>query len=292
MILNSRLVGSLYFALMFAAPGAAWSQTAPRDQHALVEFFEKKVRPVLANNCNNCHSANTKAARSACGRPQWSSQRRQPRSGGHSRQSREEPADSGGAENASQGEDAAASTNSRNKKSPTWRPGSRMAPPGRPWSCPPRSPGRVPKYEKLRKDHWAWQPLTEAKAPAVKNPAWARDEIDRFILARLEEKNLHPSATRTGSPSSAGQLSISPACRRPLTRSRPFSMTSRRRRSRSRGSPVGLARLRRTLGPTLARRGSLCGIDRLDEAGCIDLAFRRTLSRPATQKEIARPPSS
>ena len=28
----------------------------------MIDFFERKVRPVLANNCNNCHSANTKAS--------------------------------------------------------------------------------------------------------------------------------------------------------------------------------------------------------------------------------------
>src|SRR3954468_17992273 len=39
-------------------------QTAPpnaRGEDAAVEFFEKKVRPVLVENCYNCHSANTNA---------------------------------------------------------------------------------------------------------------------------------------------------------------------------------------------------------------------------------------
>ena len=42
-----------------SVPVAAFAQTAAPDQAALVEFFEKKVRPILANNCFNCHSANT-----------------------------------------------------------------------------------------------------------------------------------------------------------------------------------------------------------------------------------------
>ena len=44
---------------LLTAGGIASAQNAPRDDQALVEFFEKKVRPVLANNCFNCHSANT-----------------------------------------------------------------------------------------------------------------------------------------------------------------------------------------------------------------------------------------
>src|SRR5262249_49023186 len=51
-----------------------------------------------------------------------------------------------------------------------------------------------PKYEKLRKEHWAWQPFKQASPPAVKDAAWARDDIDRFILARLEAKGLRPVA--------------------------------------------------------------------------------------------------
>jgi hypothetical protein len=40
---------------------------------------------------------------------------------------------------------------------------------------------------------WAFQPVNEQAAPAVKNPAWLQRKIDAFVLARLEEKNLTPS---------------------------------------------------------------------------------------------------
>jgi hypothetical protein len=44
------------------------------------------------------------------------------------------------------------------------------------------------------RQHWAFQPITQAAAPAVKNTAWPRSDVDRFILARLEKENLTPVA--------------------------------------------------------------------------------------------------
>src|SRR5277367_3765451 len=55
---TSRTIVFLSLALMALAPVTAAAQTNPTDEAAL-DFFEKKVRPVLVNNCYNCHSANT-----------------------------------------------------------------------------------------------------------------------------------------------------------------------------------------------------------------------------------------
>jgi hypothetical protein len=40
---------------------------------------------------------------------------------------------------------------------------------------------------------WAFQPVTEKQLPPVKGAAWPISRIDRFILAKLEQKNLKPS---------------------------------------------------------------------------------------------------
>jgi len=45
-----------------------------------------------------------------------------------------------------------------------------------------------------RRDFWSFRPLRPAPAPAVQNNHWARTEIDRFILARLEREGLAPAA--------------------------------------------------------------------------------------------------
>lgn len=42
--------------------------------------------------------------------------------------------------------------------------------------------------------HWAFQPLRKSPAPKVQDVAWVRDDLDRFVLAKLERARLHPSA--------------------------------------------------------------------------------------------------
>lgn len=44
-------------------------------------------------------------------------------------------------------------------------------------------------------EHWSFTAPENHPAPAVKNTAWPSNDIDRFILSKLESKNLTPSAT-------------------------------------------------------------------------------------------------
>ena len=41
--------------------------------------------------------------------------------------------------------------------------------------------------------HWAFRPPEERATPTVKNPSWTRNEIDRFVLAKLEPLGLAPN---------------------------------------------------------------------------------------------------
>lgn len=43
-------------------------------------------------------------------------------------------------------------------------------------------------------DHWAFVKPEEPELPAVKQSEWVRNPIDRFVLARLEEKGLNPKS--------------------------------------------------------------------------------------------------
>ena len=49
-----------------------------------------------------------------------------------------------------------------------------------------------PEYRELREQHWAWQPLRPVAVPNVKNTAWPLDDLDRFLLEKLEAANLAP----------------------------------------------------------------------------------------------------
>jgi hypothetical protein len=44
-----------------------------------------------------------------------------------------------------------------------------------------------------RAEHWCWQPLAGSDPPEVRNAAWVRSPIDRFVLARLEAAGLAPA---------------------------------------------------------------------------------------------------
>ena len=61
---------------------------------------------------------------------------------------------------------------------------------GMPWpDAPAESARSAPKT-----DHWSFRAPVRPTEPAIKNAAWARNPIDRFILARLEKEGLKPSA--------------------------------------------------------------------------------------------------
>ena len=45
-----------------------------------------------------------------------------------------------------------------------------------------------------RKDWWSFKPLQKVSVPKVKNTSWSDHPVDRFLLAKLEERGLQPSA--------------------------------------------------------------------------------------------------
>ncbi len=51
---------------------------------------------------------------------------------------------------------------------------------------------RVIDFE-TEKKFWAFQPVRDARVPAVKDTAWPLDAVDRFILAKLEAAGLRPA---------------------------------------------------------------------------------------------------
>ena len=45
-----------------------------------------------------------------------------------------------------------------------------------------------------RQSHWAWQPIRQVDAPKISDPNWPRSKTDHFILASLDQHGLKPAA--------------------------------------------------------------------------------------------------
>ena len=113
------------------------------------------------------------------------------------------------------------------------------------------------------RSHWAFRPIAEPPVPRVKDEAWPRSDVDRFILARLESEGLSP-VPDADRPTLLRRRLLRPG-RRPADpgRDRIVRRGRRPRRVREgRRCAPGPPRIRSTLGPSLARRRSLCRLQR------------------------------
>jgi hypothetical protein len=57
----------------------------------------------------------------------------------------------------------------------------------------PSADADEPTWSEQKQNHWAWKTPTRPQAPAVRDSAWIRSPIDRFVLARLEAAGLKPA---------------------------------------------------------------------------------------------------
>ena len=55
------------------------------------------------------------------------------------------------------------------------------------------SPPSKPSITAKDREFWSFRPVKNPPLPVVRDPAWARSGIDRFILARLEARGLQPT---------------------------------------------------------------------------------------------------
>jgi cytochrome c553 len=163
---------------------------------AQVEFFEKKVRPVLANTCYKCHSAESEKLK-----------------GGllvDSRDSLLKGGDSGPAIvpgnpdkslliKAVRYTDKDLQMPPKDQKLPEEQIADLVAwvKMGAPDPREPKvagKPGLHVDMEKAKK-HWAFQPVANPPVPKVSDSKhWVQSPIDSFVLAKLHEKGMEPSA--------------------------------------------------------------------------------------------------
>ena len=179
-----------------AAPVAALFVQPPPDglsERARLEFFEQKVRPLLVEKCYSCHS-----------------EKAEKQKGGLLLDSRESILKGGDSGAAASPGSAAGSLLLRAVQylEPDLQmpPKERLAPrevallerwisDGMPFpASPPASHKRRQIDLGEGRKFWSFQPLQTAAAPAVSRRDWPRNFIDSFVLTKLEEAGLTPSA--------------------------------------------------------------------------------------------------
>ena len=183
-----------WFACLTLVAGncaAADPPTAVQPTAAQLEFFEKKVRPILANNCYNCHSADNKAAgglrvddrngliagggRGPAVKPGNPAQSWLIKAVSYTDEKLRMPPD-----NQLAADEVAVLTQ--------WIQDGAAWPP---LEVPDDLLKRDPAFEERKKNHWAWQPLRQPAVPDV-GAEWPRDDIDRFVLSKLNTAGLKP----------------------------------------------------------------------------------------------------
>lgn len=182
-----RLTVLLMLTALLASP--AWAN--PADE----EFFEKEVRPILVARCYECHSA----------------KKTEPAGGLRvdSRESLLQGGDTGAAIKPGNAKESllidAVNYGDVYQMPPKTRmPAAEIAvlvkwiDLGAPWPkdpTPTGPAGSVKKFDLAQRkaDWWCWQPIQTFAPPPVNDAAWPKQDLDRFILARLEAANLPPA---------------------------------------------------------------------------------------------------
>lgn len=173
----------LTLCLMLIGTSAVLGESVTQEQ---LDFFEKKIRPVLADNCFSCHGPEK----------QHSGLRLD------SRETLLRGGDGGPVIVPGKPDESTLISAVRYQDYEMPPKGKlddatiaaltewvRM---GAPW--PDSKPvSTAEESQEAAKGHWSFQPITNPPIPKVKQTEWVRDPLDHFVLARLEAKGLTPS---------------------------------------------------------------------------------------------------
>jgi hypothetical protein len=187
--LASASVALLALASALRAADAA----APALSSSDMQFFESKIRPVLADRCYKCHSRDSDKVR-----------------GGLMLDSREAllhggntgPAIVPGKPNESL---LISAINYKDDDLQMPPKGDKLTPQQiadltewvRRGAPDPRTlvtKGSSAAYGGVGKAHWAFQPVTKPALPEVSQPGWCRTGVDNFVLAKLDANGMAPNA--------------------------------------------------------------------------------------------------
>ena len=184
-------VRCLIFLLLLAAVSVRAADFSPEG----IEFFEKKIRPVLADRCYKCHSASSEKLKGGLHLDSRDGMLK----GGDTRASivpgdpeksllveaiRYRNSDLQMPPKGKLSEDQIAAFTDWIKMGAPW-----------PQEAASKEVSKLPAFnlEKRRSEHWSWKPIQSQKLPRVKDAKWPSSPTDHFILAKLEAANLSPA---------------------------------------------------------------------------------------------------
>ena len=176
-----------FFLLLVLTPSLPAQSPQLNENPQAIEFFEKRIRPVLAERCYQCHSSKAPAVQ-----------------GGlllDTREGLHKGGNSGAAVVPGNPEQSLLIKALRYKSKEL------QMPPGEPLTSEQvadfeawvkmGAPGpRVPEQAKpsgAASTHWSFQQPRKVPLPATRNKGWVQNSIDAFILSALEAKGLQPS---------------------------------------------------------------------------------------------------
>jgi hypothetical protein len=184
------LLAAILLSWSFGVDVARGEDAPTRPQ---LEFFEKKVRPLLVQHCYECHSVKSKKIQAGLVLDSRDGLLR----GGDS-----------GAALVPGDVDGSSLIEAVRYESLEMPPKGKLPANdiatleqwvgmGAPWpkeAAPTDNADRdVFDLEQRKSEFWVWQPVRSDAAPNVKNAEWPRNDLDRYILARLEEAGLSPT---------------------------------------------------------------------------------------------------
>jgi hypothetical protein len=182
----------LFWALGVSMATPAAGEELAKDQ---VEFFEKKIRPVLVEQCYECHSAQSEKLKGNL----LLDSRDAARKGGESG-----PGVVPGNPDASLVVQALRFDNF--EMPPKGKLSAAVIADFEEWirrgaidpregsAAPTPSPQPTIDFDAARQQHWAFRPPQPHAPPAVSDPAWPKRPIDSFLLSRLDAAGLAPTA--------------------------------------------------------------------------------------------------
>jgi cytochrome c553 len=178
----------LALGTLLALSGVGAAEAPTPEQ---IEFFEKKVRPILVDNCVSCHGPkkqelglrlDTKAGALkgsdvgpvlVSGEPEKSSLIEAVRQTGDTKM----PPPEKGKKLSDDAIDALTA----------WV---KM---GVPWPDGPAGDAKPLSVAEVRAKHWSFKPVKKPDIPKVDNAAWIKTPVDAFVLAKLQENKLAPA---------------------------------------------------------------------------------------------------